>query len=238
MEKSLLISTDAEVQEVARKIYISSLPKYERLNARWDLVDPHDKLFIWHPRAELQIKAIAAECYETPVWAAEGILNLEDVGPRVVDPCCGPGVLTKAAQAKGHTVTATDLYDWGFGLTGVDFLDTAYDAVYQSGGDFTVFMNPPFSKACEFVERAFALGARKVVCFQRFAWYESAGRRDFWDVMPCSRIWLCGSRATCWRLDISEEERKKSGGSTTAHAWFIFEPGHTGDPVVKRFYKE
>lgn len=227
-----------EVDDIARKVYLDSLPKDQRPLAKWELVDERHKLSIWYPRAELQIKAKAAECFETPIWAAEGILNLEDVGPRVVDPCCGPGVLTKAAQARGHTVTATDLYDWGFGLVGVDFLDMAYAAVYQSGGEFAVFMNPPFSKACEFVERAFALGARKVVCFQRFAWYESNGREEFWDNMPCSRIWLCGSRATCWRVDISEEERRKSGGSTTAHAWFIFEPGYIGDPIVKRFYKD
>ena len=35
--------------------------------------------------------------------------------------------------------------------------------------DYTIFMNPPFSKAVEFVEKAIALGARKIVCFQRFA---------------------------------------------------------------------
>ena len=226
-----------EIDDIARKIYLDSLPKDYRTLAQWGAVEERHKLSIWYPRAELQVKARAAECYETPVWAAEGILDLEDLGPRVVDPCCGLGVLTKAAQARGHTVTAADLYDWGFGLVGVDFLDREYDAVYQSGGDFTVFMNPPFSKACEFVERAFALGARKVICFQRFAWYESAGRREFWDTMPCSRIWLCGSRATCWRPDISEEERKESGGSSTAHAWFIFESGYVGDPIVKRFYK-
>ena len=231
MDKSL------QIDDIARKIYLASLPKDQRPLARWELVDERHKLSIWYPRAELQIKATAAECYETPVWAAEGILELEDIGPRVVDPCCGPGVLTRAAQARGLTVTATDLYDWGFGLVGVDFLAMAYAPVYQAGGDFTVFMNPPFSKACEFVEHAFALGARKVVCFQRFAWYESVVRREFWDDMPLSRIWLCGNRASCWRVDISEEERKKSGGSTTAHAWFIFEPGHVGNPIVKRFYK-
>lgn len=186
----------------------------------------------------LEKKAREAECYETPPWAAQAILRLEGMGARIVDPCCGPGVLTEAALAEGHVVTATDLYDWGYGLTGVDFLDEANAVIFQAGGEFTVFMNPPFSKACEFVERAFALGATKVICFQRFAWYESVKRREFWDNMPLARIWLCGSRATCWRTDISEEKRNASGGSTTAHAWFIFERGHGGDAVVKRFYRE
>ncbi len=49
---------------------------------------------------------------------------------------------------------------------------------------FTVFINPPFQRAVEFVERSLDLGARKVIAFQRMAWWEFKARRDFWQRRP------------------------------------------------------
>lgn len=99
----------------------------------------------------------------------------------------------------------------------------------------TVFMNPPFSLACEFIEKAFELGARKVVVFQRFAWWESKRRKDFWDKHQPNRVYICGDRAACWRGDIPEEERKSS--SPTAHAWFVWEPEHPSGTVLGHIWK-
>lgn len=172
----------------------------------------------WADRTEL---CIQAEMFETPEWAAEAILDTEILTPLVIDPCCGRGVLSIAAQRRGYQVDAFDLHDWGFGRTGYDFLDWNE----PPNGDFTVLMNPPFSQAAAFVRHAHDLGARKVVCFQRFAWWESGDRAEFWETQRPARLYVCRSRATCWRLDIPPEDRKGRGAST-AHAWFVWERGH------------
>lgn len=159
------------------------------------------------------------EHFETPAWAADAILQKEILTQRVVDPCCGTGVLSDAAIRAGYSPLSIDIYNWGYNGTHVaDFLQYRRRLDNQ-----TVFMNPPFSKAVQFVEKAFELGARKIVCFQRFTWYESKARRPFWQKHPPNRIYICSDRADCWRHDIPADQRGSS--SPTAHACFVWESG-------------
>lgn len=97
-------------------------------------------------------------------------------------------------------------------------------------------MNPPFSKAEAFVDRAQKLGARKVICFQRQAWRESQARRLWWEQNSPARVWVCGARATCWRFDLLTSDVSRLGGSTTAMAWYVWERGHKGAEVTSAIY--
>lgn len=186
--------------------------------------------------SDLTALAKTAEAYETPRWAVEAILDAELLTRRVVDPCCGKGVLGDVARSHGHDVVETDKHDWagGFLHTTHDFLTDNYPHNVLLGR--SVLMNPPFSLAVEFVERCFDGGARKIVCFQRFAWWESAGRKDFWEKRPPNRVYICGNRASCWRFDIPEDQRKS--GTTTAHAWFVWERGQPAGTVLGHIYKD
>lgn len=177
--------------------------------------------------------ALHYEHYETPLWAAEAILEKEILTRNVLDPCCGTGILAEAAMRAGYDVTAIDIHNWGYEpmLPEMDFL--LADNIMS--GDFTVFMNPPFSKATQFVEKCHEIGARKIVCFQRFAWWESKKRREFWAKYLPSKVYICGDRADCWRHDIPQEQR---GSSTpTAHAWFVWERGQPGGTQLSHIYK-
>ena len=180
-------------------------------------------------------QAAAAEAWETPQWAARAILDVEIMTQDVVDPCCGAGILSEAAKRACYRVHSTDLYDWGYEdavETGLDFLtwDTPLD-------DCTVFMNPPFSLACRFVDQARHFNARKIVCFQRQAWRESQERRWWWETNPPARIWLCGDRAVPYLLHLSPEERKEMNGMQTAHAWYVWEKGHRGAELQNAIWK-
>lgn len=182
------------------------------------------------------------EAFETPEWAVRGILDVEILPHNVIDPCCGLGVMTKILREKGHFVLSQDIHDWGSEYQDkvMDWLDDhslEIDPDSEVNGDTTaVMMNPPFSKSCEFVNQAFNLGVRKVICFQRLAWWESETRREWWASHPPNRIYVCASRATCWRFDIREEDR--NSGSTTAHAWFVWERGHPPGTVLGHLKKE
>jgi hypothetical protein len=205
--------------------------------------------------ASLTEQALAAECYETPTWAAERILDVELMTARVLDPCCGTGVLSIAARRAGYDVASIDLHRWGYPdqhgqadfLAGDDRPDWLTWPMFRGtpgylrGNDpplagVTVFMNPPFSRATAFVDRARALGARKILCFQRLAFRESQTRRDWWQACPPARVWLCGDRAHCWRFDIPPEQRRS--GTPTAHAWFVWEAGHRGAEMTGTIWKE
>lgn len=187
--------------------------------------------------ARHKVAAKQYEAYKTPEWAIERILDVELLTPHVVDPCCGDGVLTYVARRRGYKVQASDIFDWGCKRSKViDFLSDYFGLTFR--GDYTtVLMNPPFSKATDFVERAHQLGARKIVCFQRFAWWESQKRNEFWNEYPPARVYVCGDRATCWLFGTPEENRKN--GTTTAHAWFIWEQGQQSNmPALGRLYRE
>lgn len=190
---------------------------------------------IWE-HADKEQLARQAECFETPLWAINAILDVEVMPSLVVDPCCGRGHMGRIAKASGYDTLESDAHDWGHGHTGVDFLTDDGFFEQHLGGvkDFAVFMNPPFSKAEEFVERAIELGARKIVSFQRFAWWESEGREGFWEAFTPQRIYVCGSRATCWRIDIDPADR--NSGAPTAHAWFVWERGQPIGPITGRLY--
>ena len=192
--------------------------------------------------AEYKALCLEAEHFETEAWAAAEILKHEQFPTfLVVDACTGTGILSEAARAVGHETVAIDKIDWGYDDTWVQ--DWLKLNAYQFQLDiahkrFSVFMNPPFTLAEEFVEQALALGAEKVICFQRLPWYESEDRQAFWDRVPCTKIYVCGNRVTCWRNDISPEERKARSGSSTAYAFYVFEPGTSQKhPTAHRIYK-
>ena len=195
------------------------------------------------------------EHFETPRWAADEILKHEILSGFVLDPCVGSGVLADAASRAGYgLILGTDIHDWGWRppidaakFMQADFLtDERIPPVFIGGLPVTVFMNPPFSKAEEFVRRALAMGARKVVCFQRFSWWESQSRRAFWDEFPPNRVFICGDRADCWRFDLKKNEKgrrldpktgKELSGTSTAHAWFVWEKGQIPGTLLHRIYR-
>ena len=192
---------------------------------------------------DLTQRAIDLEAFETPKWCIDAILEKELMTPIVWDPCTGRGVMAAAAMNYTEFVMATDVHDWeylrldGRWINGThDFLTDSPDDIWQQDdGEMTVFMNPPFSKAEAFVEKAHEIGARKIICFQRFSWWEAAKRKEFWAKYPPNRIYICGNRASCWRFDIPEEER--GSGTTTAHAWFVWEEGHPQGTLIGHVWK-
>lgn len=184
------------------------------------------------------------EHFETDPWAIEEILKKEILTPFVVDPCAGSGIMTRAARIAGYSVQALDIHDWGQNYPQHDWLVKS-DAIEQMVRGNTAIFNPPFSKSEDFVLRAIAYDARKIVCFQKFSWYEGEKvtgkkRGTFWEMCPPSRIYVCGSRATCWRHDVPPQERVDAKGrpktSPTTYAWFVWESGHPRGTLIGQIY--
>jgi hypothetical protein len=205
------------------------------------------------------------EAFETAPWAAKAILEVEIMTREVFDPCCGTGVLGAAASQKGYLVKTMDIRDWSQDFTCAppdivdDFLSIGSMPVLWGDG-VSVYMNPPFSTACDFVDRARQLGARKIICFQRQAWRESVkARRDWWEKNPPARVWVCGARATCWRFDLKDCQHPEGtaacgnfkrkgkkhetqgcahcmGSVPTSHAFYVWERGHRGAEITNAIY--
>jgi hypothetical protein len=181
------------------------------------------------------------EAYETPRWAIEAILDVELTTPLILDPCSGTGIIGQVCREHELTVTEIDIEDWAALIPGHmrpgtapvidDFLKTDLDLSRT-----TVIMNPPFSLAERFVDHAVNSGARKIICFQRQAWRESLTRREWWEENAPARVWVCGSRANCWRFDVLGSKWASSSGTNTSHAWYVWERGHKPAEVTSAIY--
>lgn len=181
------------------------------------------------------------EAYQTPRWAIEAVLDVELTTNQILDPCAGLGAIGEVCADRGFAVEELDIEDWrevmpeqarlGQSFWKRNFFDERCDL-----SNHTVIMNPPFSLAEDFVSYAQTLNARKIICFQRQAWRESVSRRLWWESNAPARVWVCGARATCWRFDMLGTDAAKKSGSTTSHAWYVWERGHRDAELTGAIY--
>lgn len=139
---------------------------------------------------------------------------------------CGEGHLSKKLEALGYDVTSTDITYRGYGIGGVDFLKQ--EKVFE--GD--IITNPPFNKGLEFVEHALLLvnEGNKVFMFLKLCFLEGQKRRKLFDSGQLKTVYVSSKRMSC---ATNGEFGKYKSSSAIAYAWFEFEKGFKGDPIIK-----
>ena len=152
--------------------------------------------------------------YPTPPEATEALLNRYEFNKDIWEPACGDGAISKVLDAKGHNVISTDLNNFGFGKSNVDFL------MEPNALASDVITNPPYKLANEFVLKCMDLKIDRFAFLLRLAFLEGQSRKSqIYDIFPPSHILVFSKRLTMWRGD--EEKPEKSTG-TTAYAWFVW----------------
>lgn len=143
----------------------------------------------------------------------------------VLECACGEGHLSKQIKKYGYEVISRDLIDRGYGETGVDFLKTTE----KWPGD--IITNPPYKYAQEFCEHALQLinPGHKVYMFLKLQFLEGQKRRKLFDKHELKKIYVTSSRIKCAK----NGDFDGMGSSAVAYAWFEFEKGYNGDPVIK-----
>jgi hypothetical protein len=152
------------------------------------------------------------DLYETPAWVTELLLDKLGWEEQVWEPACGRGAIAKVLTAHGIDVAATDLREYGYGASGLDFL-TCTDETSRD-----IITNPPYSKAAEFVRRALMLTEKNkgaVAMLMRNDWDAAASRDDL--LKPGSRYWgkIVITRRIRWIEGTTGQPRHN-------HAWFIW----------------
>ena len=147
---------------------------------------------------------------------------------KIWECACGEGHLSKRLSALGYDVTSTDLIYRGFGVGGVDFLQET------SGFDGDIITNPPYKYALDFVCKALELipEGRKVFMFLKLQFLEGKARRALFDTKQLKTVYVSSGRILCAKNGDFQRMRD-GGGSAVAYAWFEFEKGYNGDPVIK-----
>ena len=168
--------------------------------------------------------------YATEPKALELLLDIEKFDPFVWECACGKGHLSEVLKSRGYIVYSTDLIDRGYGVGGVDFLQTT------SPFDGDVITNPPYKFAQQFVEHALELipDGRRVAMFLKLTFLESQNRRKLFDKYPPEYIYVSSKRLQC-ALGGDFEKYKAGANTAVAYGWFIWRKGFTGEPRVRWF---
>lgn len=156
------------------------------------------------------------------------LLGWIDGGKIIRENSCGQGHLSEELKKYGHSVVSSDLIDRGYGVTGVDFIqDHWLDTQYYDG----VIMNPPYKHALEFVKKSLQIAP--VVCaFLKIQFLEGGdrtGRHEFFKNNPPKTVAVFSDRVPSSK----NATFAKGESSTVCYAWYIWERGFTGDPVIK-----
>jgi hypothetical protein len=152
--------------------------------------------------------------YPTPPEATEAFLRREakkiklDFGG-VWDPACGAGAISKILESHGFEVYSSDLFDHGFGDTGIDFLKAGKLRAPA------IITNPPYHKECpeKFIVQAKRLGAQYLALLLKSDYWNAGCRVNLWRRYPPSRCYPLG-----WRLDFTG-----GGGSFFNVDWWVWD---------------
>jgi hypothetical protein len=162
--------------------------------------------------------------FPTPEWATWALIDSETFEGQIWEPACGDGSMARILASKGNEVIASDLYDRGFGETGVDFLSSDRKAD-------NIVTNPPYNAAEGFVKAGVRNAKHKFALLLRLAFLEGGNRyRTIFSVTPPSRIWVFSERITFYPAGAI-----KKGTGTTAYAWFVWDKSSTCQTELRWF---
>ena len=172
--------------------------------------------------------------YATPYQATEMLLDEVKFSGDFLEPCVGGGHIVDVIKRyyPDECVYGVDIVDRGYPNTLVadflkhDFLGQKFD---------NVVTNPPFSLAQEFLEKSMEVvnDGGKIAMFLKIQFLEGAKRREMFKKYPPKYIYVFVKRQAPWNNGSPVDEKGKPWSSTMCFAWFVWEKGFTGEPVVR-----
>lgn len=172
--------------------------------------------------------------YATEPKAVELLLEKERFSPYVWECACGEGHISEVLKKHGYKVKSSDLYNRGYeGTEQTDFLTVTKEDIKN---DFSrdIITNPPYKYAKEFVEHALdiSMDGTKVAMFLKLTFLESKARRKLFEKYPPKIVYVSSSRLQCAKNG-DFEKYSKGVGTAVAYAWFVWEKGFKGSPIIK-----
>lgn len=169
--------------------------------------------------------------YATDPKAVEILLQHEVFSPCVWECACGEGHITKVLESHDYKVKSSDVVNRGLKDTEIiDFLEVSKDDLCKSV-PMDIVTNPPYKYAKEFVEKAIdiSIDGTKIAMLLRLSFLEGKARKQLFEKHPPKRIYVFSSRIQCAK----NGDFKNADKSAVCYAWFVWEKGFTGEPVIK-----
>lgn len=160
--------------------------------------------------------------FPTPAWATHALLDNENFDGDIWECACGNGAMSEVLATTGRSIISSDLYERGYGETGVNFL-TADRHIPN------IVTNPPYNSAEGFVAEGLKKAERKLALLLRLAFLEGAARaKTIFTSHPPSRVWVFSERITFYPAGADVR-----GSGTTAYAWFIWDREAKGSSELR-----
>ena len=168
--------------------------------------------------------------YATPENATRLFLDNHKIeAETILEPACGQGHISKVLKEyfSDAEIISTDLIDRGYGKYGIDFLS------YDFGKKDVVITNPPFKLAKEFIEKALTIANKQVIMFAKIQFLETEQRKQLFKNTPLKYVYVHSKRVSPMRGGRPVDENGKPWSSTMCFAWFVWEQGYNGEPIIR-----
>jgi len=162
--------------------------------------------------------------FPTPAWATHALIDNERFSGDIWESACGNGAMSQVLETTGRQVISSDLFDRGYGKSGIDFLSPQRSAA-------NIVTNPPYNAAEGFVQSGVEHAKQKFALLLRLAFLEGANRANtIFGRCPPSRVWVFSERITFYPAGAVQK-----GTGTTAYAWFVWDKDATSGTELKWF---
>ena len=140
------------------------------------------------------------------------------------EPACGQGHIAEELKRHGYNIVSSDLYDYGYGEAGIDFL--------KSEDKADCFLtNPPYKFALEFVNKSIEnLNPNGIsIMYLKIQFLEGKARNLFFKKYPPKYVYVNSSRQICAR----NGDFKNFNSKLLCYAWYIWYKDFYGDTIVR-----
>ena len=165
--------------------------------------------------------------YATDPNAIDDLLKYETFDKNIWECAVGQGHLAQRLKQHGYTVKCTDLIDRGYPSTEIlDFLKEKHNF------DGDIITNPPYKDVTEFILKALetVTTGHKVAMFLKLLTLEGQKRyEELYSKYPPKNIYVYIKRIGCAK----NGEFDKYSQRAICNAWFVWEKGFKGDPIIK-----
>ena len=178
------------------------------------------------------------DLYETPKWATtlilntlinDGVISNNDV---VSEVCCGAGAISRVLEEYGFATISSDIQveDFIYGEKGIDVYsipDKSHDIILT---------NPPYNLMTKnnMLDEFLRISKNKVILLLNIYYLSSKDRYELLTNSPLKYVYVHSDRVTMYPYG---EEKPKSNG-TKMFAWFVWEHGYEGEPIIRWLKKE
>ena len=168
--------------------------------------------------------------YATDPVAIDKLMGTMSLPEKIWECACGTGCLSERLKNFGYNVVSTDLVDRGYGEVR-DFLKTTE----LPNGCTIILTNPPYKYALQFIKHSLDLLPDGGLCvmFLKTTFLEGQRRYDeLFSKQPPRYVLQFSKRVLCAKNGQFQRMRD-GGGSAVAYAWYVWEKGYKGDPIIK-----